>query len=219
MPPFKCGVSGASFDAGMPTPEFEAAIRNATRRRHATLAEDLIRLRGDAGVSRTRLATEAGVDRRYLDRIEAGRARPSLETYQRLASALGADLSTKVYPNTGPSIRDRHQAPMLELLLRDRAARWQPFTEVAVRSPNRGWIDALLFEPREHVAVASELQSELRRLEQLVRWQGAKADSLPSWRGWQELGDEPVISRLLIVRRTWATREVATEFARQLRVA
>jgi hypothetical protein len=69
----KSRVSGCWINRPMPTPEFEAAVRRATRRRHATLAEDLARFREDAGESRTRLAAEAGVDRRYLDRIEDGR--------------------------------------------------------------------------------------------------------------------------------------------------
>jgi len=203
----------------MPTPEFEAAIRRATRRRHALLAEDVVRFREDAGVSRSRLAEEAGVDRRFLDRIEAGTARPSIETYQRLASALGADLGTRLYANTGPAIRDRHQAPMLELMLRTRHPRWRAFTEVAVQRPSRGWIDAVLHEPRERLVIASELQSELRRLEQLVRWQAAKADSLPSWEGWAHLGDDAQVSRLMIVRRTRTTRAVVAEFSAQLRTA
>lgn len=203
----------------MPTPEFEAAIARAAQKRHSSLAEDLVRLREDAGVSRTRLATEAGVDRRFLDRIEAGKERPSLETYQRLASALGVDLSTRLYPNTGPAIRDRLAAPMCELLLREAHPRFGRYTEVGVHRPSRGWIDVVLHEPRERVAIASELQSQLRRLEQLIRWQGTKAESLPSWEGWPHLGEEPAISRLLVVRRTRATRAVATEFARQLRVA
>ena len=203
----------------MPTPEFEAAIRRATRRRHALLAEDVVRFREDAGVSRSRLAQEAGVDRRFLDRIEAGTARPSIETYQRLASALGADLGTRLYANTGPAISDRHQAPMLELMLRTRHPRWRAFTEVAVQRPSRGWIDAVLHEPRERLVIASELQSELRRLEQLVRWQAAKADSLPSWEGWAHLGDDAQVSRLMIVRRTRTTRAVVAEFSAQLRTA
>ena len=73
---------------------------------------------------------------------------------------------------------------MLELLLRERHPRWQPYTEVAVRHPSPGRIDVVLHEPHERLAVASELQAELRRLEQLIRWQGAKADALPSWDGW-----------------------------------
>ena len=97
--------------------------------------------------------------------------------------------------------------------------RWHAFSEVAVRRPSRGWIDAVLHDPRAGLAVATELQSELRRLEQLVRWSGEKAASLPSWDGWDRLGDEPRIDRLLIVRRTRATREVAAADERQLRVA
>jgi transcriptional regulator with XRE-family HTH domain len=203
----------------MTTPEFEAAVRRATARRHASLSEDLIRFREDAGVSRTRLALEAGVDRRFLDRIEAGLARPSLETYQRLATALGADLSSRLFANTGPAIRDRLQAPILELLLHDRHPRWDPYTEVGVSRPSRGWIDLVLHDARARVLVAGELQSELRRLEQLIRWQSAKAEALPSWDGWPRLGEEPAISRLLVVRRTRATRAVAAEFASQIRAA
>ncbi len=125
----------------------------------------------------------------------------------------------RVYPNTGPAIRDRHQARLLELLLGAVHPRWQVFTEVAVRRPGRGWIDAALHDPGARLIVASELQSELRRLEQLIRWQAMKAESLPSWEGWAHIGDEPAISRLLVVRRTRATRAIAQEFGRQLRVA
>ena len=85
----------------MPTPEFQAAVRREARRRHASLAVDLARLREDAGVSRTRLAAEAGVDRRYLDRIEAGTERPSIETYQRLAAALGRTSAPGSTPTPG----------------------------------------------------------------------------------------------------------------------
>ena len=67
--------------------------------------------------------------------------------------------------------------------------------------------------------LATELQSELRRLEQLVRWSAEKAASLASWDGWPHLDPEPAISRLLVVRRTRATREIASAFERQLRVA
>ena len=58
-----------------------------------------------------------------------------------------------------------------------------------------------------------------RRLEQLIRWSAAKAASLPSWEGWDRLGTEPRIDRLLIVRRTRATRATAADFAHQLRAA
>ena len=57
----------------MPTPEFEAAVRRATRRRHTPRSpRTSCASARTPGVSRARLAAEAGVDRRYLDRIEAG---------------------------------------------------------------------------------------------------------------------------------------------------
>ena len=197
----------------------DRAAERAATRAHAQLAEDIERLRLDAGISIRDLAAAAGVDSGFVARIVHGQVRASLGTYARLAVPLGADLATRLYPNTGPLIRDRHQAAMLEALLGVLHPRWHAFTEVAVRRPSRGWIDALLHEPRERLALAAELQSELRRLEQLIRWSGEKAASVPSWDGWDSLGDEPRIDRLLIVRRTRVSREVAAAHDRQLRVA
>ncbi|HEY3334766.1 MAG TPA: hypothetical protein VGK16_05955 [Candidatus Limnocylindrales bacterium] len=108
---------------------------------------------------------------------------------------------------------------MLDLLLGARHPRWKAFTEVHVHRPARGRIDLVVHDPRERIAVAHELQSELRRLEQLIGWQLSKAESLPSWVGWDHLGETGTISSALIVRRTRATRRIADTFARQLRVA
>ncbi len=212
-------ISDEALNVAMSTDRFDAAIARAMRRRHASLVGDLIRLREDAGVTRSALARAAGVDRRHLDRIENGTDRASLEAYQRLATALGADLSTRLYPNTGPALRDRHQARILETLLEAAHPRWQPFTEVAVRRPSRGWIDVLLYDARGRVALATEIESELRRLEQQLRWAAEKAAALPSWEGWSQLGEAPLVSRLLVVRRTRATRAVATAMQRQLLAA
>ncbi len=213
-------MSGPAHTVPMATtPAFERAIHRATTSRHQALRDDLMRLREDAGATRSLLAAHAGVDPAYLGRIEEDNGHPPIETYQRLAAALGADLSARIYPNTGPAIRHRHQARMLELLLSVLHPRWRPFTEVAVRRPSRGWIDAALHDAAAHLLVASELQSELRRLEQLIRLSAEKAAALPSWDGWPLFDPEPQISMLLVVRHTRATRTVATDFERQLRVA
>jgi transcriptional regulator with XRE-family HTH domain len=185
----------------------------------AAVRRDIVGQLDDAGISVRQLAAAAGIDHGFLGRILAGTTAPSVETIARLALALGSDLSLRLYPNTGPHLRDRWQAPMLEEVLRIRHPRWDPYPEVRVTRPVAGWIDLALHERRERVLVAGELQSEMRRLEQLVRWQGAKAEALPSWAGWPRLGDEPRVSQLLIVRRTRATRQVAYEHARQLRAA
>lgn len=198
------------------------ADQRAAAARHA-LATDLRRLLADAGVSQRAVAAAAGLAQSYVSEVFAGEVSPTLEAYHRIAAALSAGLSIKLYPGTGPRIHDRWQAPMLEATLHARHPRWQPFPEAMVTKPERGWIDLLLHEPRERVLVASELQSELRRLEQLIRWHGAKAESLPSWSGFPNLDDPgapvgpPSISRLLIVRATRATRQLARDHARQLR--
>jgi transcriptional regulator with XRE-family HTH domain len=203
--PDKREVTGLCFDTGVSPTRLQLAADRRTRRLRGAVVADLRRLREDAGIPVRALATAAGLSHTYTARVPTGTERPTLEAYERLAAVLGSDLSVRVYPNTGPAIHDRHQAPILECLLRERHPRWRPFTEIAVQRPSRGWIDAGLHEPREHVLVATEIQGALPRLEQLIRWSAAKAESLPSWDGWGRLGDEPTISRLLVVRRTRAT--------------
>ncbi len=183
------------------------------------MSEDIRRFREDASVSRRQLADAAGINHTYLGRIEDGSARPSIDTYNRLAVALGADLGARMYPNTGPAIRDRHQAPILEGLIGILHARWRPYPEVAVRHPARGWIDVVLYAADAGTVVATEIQSDLRRLEQLLRWFPEKVASLPSWEGWPHIGEAAAPSRLLIVRSTRATRSVGREFERQLAAA
>jgi transcriptional regulator with XRE-family HTH domain len=194
-----------------------AAARAATRAR-ARLAEDIERLCADAGITFGALARSAGVPHGHLSRILAGKATPTIETYAKLAIPLGADLATRLYPNTGPLIRDRHQAPIVEALLAIRHPRWRPSTEVGVTKPSRGWIDVVLHDPREGRLVAVEIESDIRRIEQQVRWARMKADSLPSWDGWPMDG-EGRVSQLLIVRRTRTTRQTALEFGQQLMLA
>jgi transcriptional regulator with XRE-family HTH domain len=212
-------VSVGRFNWRMANAKFIAEATRRATRIHRALGEDLQRLRQDAGVSRTGLAAGAGVDLAYLCRIEDGRERPTIDAYVRLAAALGADLSARLYPNTGPAIRDRHQARILEGLIEQAHPRWRPYPEVAVRHPSRGWIDALLHDARAETAVATEIQSDLRRLEQLLRWFPEKVASLPSWEGWAQLGAVATTSQLLIVRSTKATRAIGREFQRQLAAA
>jgi transcriptional regulator with XRE-family HTH domain len=187
----------------------------AVRRR---LVEDLGRLREDAGISVAALARAADVPPGYVWRILNGEERPSIETYARLAAVLGADLSARLYPTTGPTIRDRHQARILEAMLRGLSPHWHPIPEIGVRSPVRGWIDVGLHDSRGGVIVATEIESEINRLEQQIRWSVANAEALPSWPGWPSLR-EPTISRLLVVRWTRQTRAIAAEFPRQLAAA
>jgi transcriptional regulator with XRE-family HTH domain len=192
-------------------------VRRRTDQLARQLADEIARQREDAGLSRRALADAAGVHRSLVDRIEDGRVHPSGETYVRIAAALGADFVGHLYPNTGPAIRDRFQAPILEALLGILHPRWQPFPEAAVRRPARGWIDVALHDPTAALLLATEIESLIRRIEQLVRWSRQKADSLPSWDGWARLPAAPTISQLVIVRRTRANLDAARAADRQLR--
>lgn len=203
----------------MATPQTQARARRVAAAAARSMSEDIRRLREDAGLSRAMLASEAGLDRTFLGRIEDGRLRPSLNTYARIAGALGADLSARLYPNTGPSIHDGHQVRILEALLAEVHPLWQRYLEVAVRHPARGWIDLVLQDAANRLVVAVEVQSTLPRLEQLIRWAGEKATSLPSWEGYAQLGPVDTRSQLLVVRATRSTMELGRDVARQLEVA
>ena len=76
----------------------------------------------------------------------------------------------------------------------------------------------MLERPKARLVVATEAHSELRRLEQVIRWSADKAGSLGS----SDLvgdGPEPTISRLLVLRSTATTRQTARQFEATLRAA
>jgi transcriptional regulator with XRE-family HTH domain len=200
--------------------------RWAARRRAAELRRgigDMIRgLREDGSLTQAAVAAAAGIDRSHLARIEAGSREPSLEVLAAIGSVLGADVSLRLYPTTGPRIRDRLQAPMGEALLRALHSRWTPMPEIPVFRPARGVIDFVLGDRHGAVLVATELHSELRRLEQQIRWHREKEASLPSsvaWRAPAPDRPEPATSRLLVLRSSAALIELARTYEDTLRAA
>jgi transcriptional regulator with XRE-family HTH domain len=178
--------------------------------------------REDAGLSQRQIAVAAGISQSYLAEIEAGIAEPSLAVVIALAKALGGDASFRFFPGTGPQVRDRIQAPMVEAMLRILHPRWSRFPEVPVRRPVSGVIDLVVADQRAGLLVAAEFHSQLRRLEQQIRWAREKADSLGS----TSIAELVVsgaaaanVSRLLVLRSTRATRILATEFESTLAAA
>ena len=94
---------------------------------------DIRRLRIDAGLSVRTLATASGIDHGFLARIEAGSVEASYAVLVAIGEVLGADLSVRLYPTTGPRIHDRIQAPIVEALFK----RPSP----ALAATRRGWRD------------------------------------------------------------------------------
>ena len=200
-------VSAAVLTAVMPINlrRIHAAHRDLVR----AIGADLRRLRDDVGLSQAVVAGAAGISPSHLSYIEAGRREASLEVRFRLGAVLGADLSMRSFADTGPVLRDHLQAAMGQGLLPELAPCWRTAPEVAVYRPVRGVIDLVLEDRREPDTVATELQSQLRRGEQQVRWANQKADALaalPDQQGRR-------VSRLLVLRNTRAMRDAvaATE--------
>ena len=192
-------------------------LRRATELRRS-LGSDIASLRRDSGISQRRLAKAVGISQPYLLDIESGRAEPSSAVVVAIADALGASPSWRIYPGTGPRIRDHLQAAITNELVRIANGRWRKFPEVPVYRPDRGVIDLVLHEPDERVLVATEVESELRRLEQEIRWANQKALALPSADvyAFAATHEETSISRLLVVRVTSSTLAVAREYAHLL---
>ena len=151
--------------------------------------------------------------------IERGLREPSITALTAIANALGADASIRLFPGAGPRLRDPLQARIGEALLRILNPRWDRMLEVPVVRPARGFIDLVLLDRPPTVAICTEIQSELRRLEQLIRWANEKALALPSAPFWDRIGETPSIERLLVIRSTRSNREIATRFAETLGVA
>jgi Helix-turn-helix. len=186
-----------------------------------SVGTQIVTLRDDAHVSQRRLAREAEVDQGHLSRIERGLAEPSLAVLESLAGVLGATVSVRLFPTTGPRIRDHVQARIVESLIQALHPSWKRLVEVSVHRPVRGTIDLVLARAASPV-IATEVQSDLRRLEQQLRWAAAKAEALPSAAAWSLIqasatADPP--SRLLVLRSTHTMRVLARSYEETLRVA
>ncbi len=161
-------------------------------------------MREDAGTSQAAIARVARVNQAHLSRIEAGTAEPSIEVLIAVATALGADLSVRLFPNTGPRIRDHLQIAIAGALIAALHPRWDVAPEVPVYRPVRGVIDLVLSDTAGPDVVAVEIHSQLRRVEQQIRWATQKADALAAL----PEQERRRVHRLLVLRNTAATREV-----------
>ena len=194
-------------------PIHPVAVRELARRERKlrrAIGSHLQTLREDAGLTRADVARAAGIDRAHYSRIETGDTGASLDVLLAIGSVLGADLGVRYFPGSGPRIRDRFQAPIVEGLVRALDGGWVAHPEVPVSRPVRGVIDLVL--RRETEVLACEVQSELRRVEHVIRWSSEKAAALNGT-------DAPAASRLLVIRSTTQTREIARLFEATLRAA
>lgn len=199
----------------------EVARETARRMRRLGLqnGEDIRRLRIEAGVSLAHLAEVVGVHKSHIARIEGSQVHPSLDVLTAIGVALGADLSVRYFPGAGPRLHDRFQATMTETMLRCLDPRWHVKLEVPITQPSRGVIDLVLTDRASQFVIACEVQSELRRLEQQIRWGTEKADGLAQRLVRDGQGPGMTVSRLLVLRSTATTRELARRYVATLAAA
>lgn len=134
---------------------------------------------------------------------------------------LGGDAIVRIYPGTGPTVRDPIQSAMLDALLRVLHPRWTCSLEVPVHRPAPGVIDIVLDDQDSPTIVAGEAESDLRRIEAQTRWANLNAESLPSAELWSfaAAGGARRISKLLLLRSTERTRAIARQHAELLSAA
>lgn len=115
------GIASATFTAaaGEPAPTTDDAARPPLSDR-AQLAYDdearisafrelVFRLRTDAGLTQNELAARMGTTESAIVRMEGGGTRPTLETLERLAAAVGSDLVIAI----GPRLSENASIAML----------------------------------------------------------------------------------------------------------
>jgi len=196
-------------------------IRERKRAARLAIAAELRRIRQDENISLRRLGQAVGVDPSHLARVEAGGRSASLDAIVAAAAGLGHDVSLRLFPTTGPRIRDHIQARMIEALLAALPPRWSARLEVAVYQPVRGVIDVVLQDRASGDVVAGEGHSALYAVERQLRWAGQKADALPSARGWpwSDRPEPPRIGRLLVLRSSTAMRDLVATVPRTFSTA
>lgn len=185
-------------------------IRDRQRATARAIGDEFRAARLEAGLSLRALSRATGLDTSHLARVERADRDASLDAAVAIATALGHDLSIRLYPSSGPRIRDHVQARMIEALATILDPRWTPRLEVPVYRPTRGVIDIVLHDPGAGELVAGEGHSQLRAVESQLRRAAQKADALPSASGWpwSDLPEPPRVSRLLLLRSTDATRSL-----------
>jgi len=222
MPGVYPRISAVGFDVGVSLTKTAVQRETARRLRHLglQLGDEMRRLRLEAHVSIAAVSRATGIHAAHLGRIETGEAHPSAEVLIAVGVALGADLSIKYFPGSGPRIHDRFQAPMIEALLGGLGPRWRAQLEVPIGQPRRGVIDLILHDQASGLMIVTEVQSDLQRLEQQIRWGHEKAAGLATSRVGATAGSiEGAVSELLVLRSTVRTRDLARQYEATLRAA
>jgi transcriptional regulator with XRE-family HTH domain len=143
------------------------------RRTAFRFAEDFRELRLRVGVSQRAIAIAIGVDRSVITRLERGDPSVSPAVRARACAALGADFRMQLYHERAALIYDAGHARLVDRLVSMVGRGWR--TELELALPGRRSVDACHFSPS--TIVVAEVETRVRRLEQIQRELKSKQDS------------------------------------------
>src|SRR5215210_165450 len=143
--------------------------------------DDFRELRLRAGVSQAAVADAIGVHRAVVSRIERGEGDVAASIRARACACLGADFRMQLYAERGSMLFDAAHARIVERLLQLRHRSWRATTEAAVGGPGRRSVDVRLERSRDIVLV--EVETRLRRLEEIIRELAGKRQSTEAHAG------------------------------------
>jgi transcriptional regulator with XRE-family HTH domain len=201
--------------------KLEQQVADRQRELRRAVGEEMRRVREDEGLSLRSVSAAAGYHHSHLPRIEAGDRDGSLDALAAHATAMGHQVSLRLFPTTGPRVRDHVQVRMIEALLGSLHPRWHPRLEVPVYRPARGVIDVVIQDRETSALVAGEGHSVLATVERQLRWAALKSDSLPSASGWPwaDVLEAPPVSRLLLLRSCRTMHELVRQIPETFRRA
>jgi transcriptional regulator with XRE-family HTH domain len=144
------------------------------RRTAFRFAEDFRELRLRIGVSQRAVAEAIGVDPSVINRLE--RADPSVGPVirARACAVLGADFRMQFYRERSALIYDAAHARLVDRVVAMVGRGWR--TELELALPGRRSVDAGFFS--RHAIVLTEVESRLRRLEEIQRELQSKRESV-----------------------------------------
>ncbi len=201
--------------------KLESSIKDRRRALRRSLGGQLLRTRLEAGLSIGDVGRAVDLDPSHLSRVESGDRDLSIASLVAVAAVLGHDASIRLFPSSGPRVRDHIQVRMIEALLAVADPRWEARLEVPVYDPVHGVIDVVLRDRLTSDVVAGEAHSGLHSVDAQIRWAVQKADALPSAAGWPwaDVREQPVVGRLLLLRSTTATRDLVRSLPETFRAA
>jgi len=140
--------------------------RQRARQLQAYLGREVRIARVSAGLTQDELARRAGLTQEYVSAVERGVAAPSLDAACRFAAAAASDLSLRLFPAGGVSLRDSGQLGLAEILVSHADRSWRARMEVSVGDGRAH--DLVLDRPEEVAAVEIErafvdMQGQTRR--------------------------------------------------------